>query len=157
LSCLLLREIIVCEPQGGFPRGLRPLDSRKEACHGAPPRDPARSHGLLDLGMRPNHAKISHGLAVPVLCPGPRLRRGPGFPGQGTVFLARGCKGKDSPCFCLLLNKDPPAAKPRAGQGPLVGRYRGLMPEVPAVIQVQGMDPLAGILRARSPWGFSYH
>ncbi|MDR1366781.1 MAG: hypothetical protein LBJ13_02640, partial [Puniceicoccales bacterium] len=23
-----------------FPRGLRPLDSRKEACHGAPPHTP---------------------------------------------------------------------------------------------------------------------
>jgi hypothetical protein len=35
--------------------------------------------------------------------------------------------------------------------GPMVGRYHGRMPVVSAVIQVQGMDPLAGILRARSP------
>jgi hypothetical protein len=126
--------------QGGLPRGLRPLDSRKEVCpEGSALWTSARSHGLLDLGMRPNHAKFSHGLAAGSLFyPGPALRAGPGFPGQGTMFLARGCEGKDSPCSCLLLNKAPPGAKP-VGGGPLGRPVPRANARGTGRIQVQGM------------------
>jgi hypothetical protein len=127
-------------------------NSRKKACHGALPRDPARSHGLLDLVQRPSHAKFSHGLAAPVFCSGPRLRRGPGFLGQGTLFLARGLQGEGFPLL-LLRQRALPSGLPQGVTdsltsvcGQAMRKFRMVWP------QGQLSCPRPRRSRGRGPW-----